>query len=131
MENVPHRALEACGACDLGCFPRVLATSLPVSEGPVHNIEEGDCSCLGLEDEDGEGDEEPVLDDARDVHGERARLADQQEHRHVEAERSGRIRHEYVRVKADLQSQDLVCSDALHVSQEVLAPAACKCSSRL
>lgn len=57
---------------------------------------------LGLEDEDREANEEPVLDDSCDVHGEGAGLADQQEHAHVQAEGGRGVCEEYEGVKVHL-----------------------------
>jgi hypothetical protein len=72
---------------------------------------------LGLEDEDGEADEQPVLDNAGDVHGERTGLANQQEHAHVEAERGRGIGQEYECVKVDLKRERIVSAlDKLNIT---------------
>jgi len=59
---------------------------------------------LCLENKDRKANEEPVLDDTSNIHGQRTCLADQHEHAHVEAKSCSCVGQEYGNVQADLQA---------------------------
>ena len=86
----------ACMPCSLMWPDRLVHPSLGGMQRLPH---------LRLEDEHREADEEPVLEHAGDVHGERAGLANEQEHGHVEAEGGRRVGQEHQRLEVGLRAR--------------------------